>query len=750
MKRKLLLNAMAACALFTACSSDELLHSELESESNVITMAPVLGMMTRSTEGHDLTTASLKSFSVTALHGEDTYFEDVRFQGKGGIWSSSNSYYWPKEGELTFHAFSPDGEDNGITRTSHSTFKVEQQTLAVDQPDFIVAKTTGSRETTRTGVPLNFRHAMSRISLEVKNSNTGLRMTVSDWKVGNLYNEGIFTLAEDDTDTEQQLLALSDWDMTGAGSVQSTSTEIISGSITPASIPAGSGVTVIDGLKDFIALPQQLLDATQYVSGTAGAEFEGSYIAVEMSILNDADGAVIIDRQWCYWPISTLWEPGRKYTYTVDLGTGGYYGHEGEDPFDSKSDGSLDPVLDGLKVRFVNVRVDDWDDAGKTDVRNQDLTAYLSFTAEEAGKVSLNKYGTTWKHEPSLEYSRDKDTWTAVSFGTSINLAIGETLYLRGDNPSGLNDKSNRVTINCTGRMHASGNVMSLIDPSATETEIPSPYCFYRLFGSSAGLVTPPSLPATELTPGCYMEMFSECSKLETAPALPAAVMKDSCYMKMFYNCQALKATPELQSTEMAQDCYSQMFERCEVLAYACDLPALELKKNCYLSMFEYCRGLKTPPVISATSVGFQSCFSMFRGSGLIEAPDLPAMTIDERCYANMFALCRDLTKAPDILPAMELADRCYGAMFNGCTKLEKAPVLPALKLADFCYQTMFYDCTSLNYLKVMFINTGSSNYALDRWTDNVPSTGTLVLNTAATWSISFALKNWTVTREDN
>ena len=87
----------------------------------------------------------------------------------------------------------------------------------------------------------------------------------------------------------------------------------------------------------------------------------------------------------------------------------------------------------------------------------------------------------------------------------------------------------------------------------------------------------------------------------------------------------------------------------------------------------------------------------LFRRSRLISAENLvlPATTLAERCYSNMFRNCTSLTTAPE-LPAITLANGCYYGMFNGCTSLQTAPELPATTLASECYDGMFAGCTSL------------------------------------------------------
>ena len=72
----------------------------------------------------------------------------------------------------------------------------------------------------------------------------------------------------------------------------------------------------------------------------------------------------------------------------------------------------------------------------------------------------------------------------------------------------------------------------------------------------------------------------------------------------------------------------------------------------------------------------------------------LPATTLTDDCYAQMFSGCTSLTKAPE-LPATTLANGCYKFMFSS-TSLSEAPKLPAKTLAYGCYEYMFCNCKSI------------------------------------------------------
>jgi hypothetical protein len=48
--------------------------------------------------------------------------------------------------------------------------------------------------------------------------------------------------------------------------------------------------------------------------------------------------------------------------------------------------------------------------------------------------------------------------------------------------------------------------------------------------------------------------------------------------------------------------------------------------------------------------------------------------------------------------------------MFSGCTSLTTAPELPATTLVDSCYTQMFYGCTKLNYIKCLATDISATN----------------------------------------
>lgn len=290
-------------------------------------------------------------------------------------------------------------------------------------------------------------------------------------------------------------------------------------------------------------------------------------------------------------------------------------------------------------------------------------------------------------------------------------------------------------------------------------------------------------LGAMDLSDHCYEYMFQNCTALQTAPELLAIKMAKWCYAGMFMECYSLPVVQKLPAEELAEGCYASMYDWCTSLTVIDKdmLPATEMKNRCYFGLFNGCSSLVSGPDLPATSLyidqnpnpntdktyGWVYGHMFYNCSNLSVVPDLPATTLSEWCYAEMFAGCHGIVNAQSILPATTLAPQCYAAMFVNCQNLVSAPQLPATSLIKFCYQSMFEqcsslttapelpatslanacyafmfrNCTNLNYIKAMFksVSTNYNNYdeagALSDWVLNVPSSGTFVKNSTATWS---------------
>ena len=128
------------------------------------------------------------------------------------------------------------------------------------------------------------------------------------------------------------------------------------------------------------------------------------------------------------------------------------------------------------------------------------------------------------------------------------------------------------------------------------------------------------------------------------------------------------------------------------------------------------------------------------------------SLEIDSQ-FAALFWRATKLTSAENlIMPATTLRQGCYSEMFNGCTSLTTAPTLPATTLVSACYYYMFMSCTSLNYIKCLATDIPTSNCTY-QWVSGVASTGTFVKAASMNdWTTgrSGIPNGWTVQNDDD
>lgn len=116
----------------------------------------------------------------------------------------------------------------------------------------------------------------------------------------------------------------------------------------------------------------------------------------------------------------------------------------------------------------------------------------------------------------------------------------------------------------------------------------------------------------------------------------------------------------------------------------------------------------------------------------LISSTDFSGMTelpYDDGSYYNTFYGFFQGTMIVDannlILPATSLTNSCYCDMFKGCSGLTKAPDLPAATLTTGCYDGMFSNCTNLEYIKCLANNDVEGNTS--NWVTGVAANGIFV-----------------------
>lgn len=226
MKKLFFIAAFAGVAL-ASCTKNEVTPA---AEQQITFATPVVGTLTKAyvpgeigaaydknekfiaygwyseAESFDPNTASLYIDGTVVSHDPNINIDADA--GTQGAWLPATTFYWPKNGKLTFSAYSPaDAKDHAAAVNCDVTtglrlgdFTVQATPAA--QYDLLYSdraynKTTSVGEVNPTydGVDIQFRHALSSIHVTVKNDMTypPHTITVNKIELQNVYNTATFS-----------------------------------------------------------------------------------------------------------------------------------------------------------------------------------------------------------------------------------------------------------------------------------------------------------------------------------------------------------------------------------------------------------------------------------------------------------------------------------------------------------------------------------------------------------------------------
>ena len=213
--------------------------------------------------------------------------------------------------------------------------------------------------------------------------------------------------------------------------------------------------------------------------------------------------------------------------------------------------------------------------------RNFDYTNYFYIHNKTSNstnlEISSSRYNTTSdNYAKSVQYSKDKKTWSTLTFkdgtGDIIIIYPGEKVYFRNDSgyfnwcEYGHNGNA-QTQFECDENYAVGGNLMSLIDYNNMDTAVLSGGCFFGLFYESYHLTDASKLILPNKTAtNCFKQMFYNCSKLTKVPELPARELSSGCYKELFYGCTSLVNPPVLPAKSMSYECYRELFYGCSKL----------------------------------------------------------------------------------------------------------------------------------------------------------------------------------------
>lgn len=367
-----------------SCSNDEL--TSVNRDGDEIAFSVVTNSATRAADVY-CNNNKPSGFNVWATFNGQTYINGDNVQYQGGKWvNTSGTRYWP-DGEVSFFAHVNAGD---AFNWNGGQPKIENFTVGTDvatQQDLLYAVKTASKGTDGKA-ELNFRHALSQIVFQAKNTNPNLYVEISGVSVCKVKNQGTFTYPTDDTSDkvgehnggasiDYSTQKWGSWSTNGTQQYDVTFNAVqLNGSKTATSVSlTNTNETAKAYDKVMLLLPQNSTKWDVGTNATTGKPEDqtGTYFLVKCQIYNVAGTTVNKNTDVCLWgnggaedvaiPVALNWEQGKKYIYTFVFGDGN--GGYDPDPDPDDPDPKPTPVL--VPITF-EVTVDDFVPVGNQDI----------------------------------------------------------------------------------------------------------------------------------------------------------------------------------------------------------------------------------------------------------------------------------------------------------------------------------------------------------------------------------------------
>lgn len=333
-------------------------------------------------------------FYVSAISDGKTYIDKDYVTGSNGNWTNtSGTRYWP-ETAVDFYAHVNGGDaykwNNGSPKFEGFTVN----NTVGSQVDLLYAVKKNQSKTNGT-VNLNFRHALSQIVFQAKNTNANLYVEIAGVSVVNVGGTNTFTFPSADTETnivdhDENADGVYEDGEFGSGISYNASwgtwdnltsgTEKYDVDFDKTSVPGNNTLVALTTANEtdkeynsnaMLLLPQKTTAWDPEANPLPGATGNtGSYLLVDCAIFNVA-GDEYADGDVCLWgeqqesgwttkelaiPVAFDWQQGKKYVYTLVFGKGN--GGYDPDPEPDPDPENPDPVL--VPITF-EITVDDFE-----------------------------------------------------------------------------------------------------------------------------------------------------------------------------------------------------------------------------------------------------------------------------------------------------------------------------------------------------------------------------------------------------
>lgn len=289
MRNKLAISAVLGAALATSC-----MKMSTDDFNRAISFMPVAEKATKAILT-GTTYPTSETFKVSAFRSGQAYFENqtAAYNSTLELWATGTDQYWPLNGALTFHAFSPASAGltigaNGVSKTGYTVQTAEQMST-----DLLYAtETVADCSSHPASVPLTFSHALTQIVVRVKASAyySNVSLTMNSLSFSGIYSVGDFSAGSwsNQRTAQQYTISSSPMALTYNAQNEPETIEFPPYLFIPQGLSASSALNVGYTIT-------QTVNQTDYT-------LENPPVAINLR------GTI------------TQWEPGKKYIYTINIG----------------------------------------------------------------------------------------------------------------------------------------------------------------------------------------------------------------------------------------------------------------------------------------------------------------------------------------------------------------------------------------------------------------------------------------------
>lgn len=317
--------ASIAVVMMTACSVDEGYDTPVAPNEITFSVTPVNASRQISAAADN----DVKNFIISARNNGTPFIDEELVAFSGGRWiNTGKPHLWPSEGDVDFFAYRYDKTANRectplldveMTRAKLCMFNVANE---ASRQTTLQYATSLHRTANDGSVPMQFRQALSEIVFTAQNSSRKLHVEISEIIVNHVYMQGDFIFPSG----RQQ----AKWDVS-SGAPQSSK----------ASFPTKTVNSHMESLGDETVMhliPQSQDNATPETGYSDGVSItfrcavwklsDGSDTPKDSDTMligeRNADGSVTFGELRI--PVSINWQPGCRYTYSLNFGAGGSSG----------------------------------------------------------------------------------------------------------------------------------------------------------------------------------------------------------------------------------------------------------------------------------------------------------------------------------------------------------------------------------------------------------------------------------------